>query len=281
MNQQVTLPKIKSGGSIKAIVPQNFDEAWRIATAVNAAGMAPETLNSAEKCMVAIMHGLEVGFTPMTALQSIAVIKGQPTIYGDGALALVKASGQCEYIKEWDEIIDSVPTAFCETKRISEPNIVVRSFSDADAQLAGLLDKKGPWKHYRPRMRQMRSRSFTLRDVYPDILKGLRIREEIDDYIDVTPVEDSPPSPPPAPEFVETPETEVPGAEIVEAEIVETLRPDEIMDRFMTCNYQEALDETLAELSADIDTMSDGEQAAIQKVFKNQSARFEEMEQAS
>ena len=46
--------------------------------------------------MIAIMHGLEVGLSPLSALQRIAVINGRPTIWGDGALALVKASGLCE-----------------------------------------------------------------------------------------------------------------------------------------------------------------------------------------
>ena len=40
------------------------------------------------------------GFTPMAALQSIAVVNGMPTIYGDGMLALVRASGLLEDIIE-------------------------------------------------------------------------------------------------------------------------------------------------------------------------------------
>jgi hypothetical protein len=61
--------------------------------------MAPESLDTLEKVMVAILHGLEVGLTPMNALQSIAVINGRPTIWGDGAVGLIRASGLLEYMK--------------------------------------------------------------------------------------------------------------------------------------------------------------------------------------
>ena len=44
-----------------------------------------------------------------------------------------------------------------------------------DAKAAGLLGKQGPWTQYPKRMRQMRARAFAVRDVFPDVLKGLQI----------------------------------------------------------------------------------------------------------
>jgi hypothetical protein len=132
------------------------------------------------------MQGLEVGLAPMAALQSIAVINGRPALWGDGALAVVRASGLMESIKEWTE--DT--TAYCEARRKGEPEPIRRSFSDADAKAAGLTNKKGPWQDYRPRMRQMRARSWVLRDGFADVLKGLHIAEEAQDIPmrDITPV---------------------------------------------------------------------------------------------
>jgi hypothetical protein len=59
---------------------------------------------------------------------------------------------------------------------------VVRTFSEADAKKAGLWGKSGPWAQYPARMLQMRARGWALRDAFPDALKGLGIREEVQDY---------------------------------------------------------------------------------------------------
>jgi hypothetical protein len=50
-----------------------------------------------------------------------------------------------------------------------------------DAKAAGLLGKQGPWSQYPKRMRQMRARGFALRDVFPDVLKGMPVAEEVMD----------------------------------------------------------------------------------------------------
>lgn len=183
-------PQLRAGGSLTAIVPQSIEEAYRMASAVVAAGMAPKSLDTAEKAMVAIMHGMEVGLTPMAAMQSIAVVNGFPTIWGDGALGLVRGSGLCEGVKEWIDGDGDQMVAVCEVRRRGEADPIRRTFSVADARKAGLWSKAGPWQNYPKRMLQMRARSLALRDGFADILRGLRIREEVEDYQpmrDVTP----------------------------------------------------------------------------------------------
>ena len=49
-----------------------------------------------QKIELAIMHGATVGLGPIAAVQSIAVIEGMPTIWGDGALSIVERSGLLE-----------------------------------------------------------------------------------------------------------------------------------------------------------------------------------------
>ncbi|RJO66933.1 MAG: hypothetical protein C4523_10585 [Myxococcales bacterium] len=179
-------PTLSAGGRALAIVPQSFDDCYRMGKLLAISGLVPNDYkNNPEGCTVAIMQGLELGLSPMAALQSIAVINGRPSIWGDGALAVVRASGLLEYIKEWTD----GTTAYCEVKRAGEPEPIVRTFSDDDAKAAGLLTKKGPWQEYRPRMRQMRARSWALRDGFADVLKGLHIAEEAQDIPmrDVTP----------------------------------------------------------------------------------------------
>jgi hypothetical protein len=176
----IVKPPLVAGGQIAAIIPNSFESAFRMAQVIVAAKMAPASLDTPEKACVAILHGLEVGLTPMAALQSIAVINGMPTIYGDGMLALVRASGLLEEIIEDVEVDDKgEPTiAVCKVKRRGENQWVISSFTRPEAQRAGLWSKAGPWQQYRPRMMKMRARSWALRDKFADVLRGLHMAEE-------------------------------------------------------------------------------------------------------
>lgn len=180
--------RLEGGGSIKAIVPRDFEGAWRMAQIVVAAGMAPKTVNTVEKACVAIMHGMEVGLTPMAALQSIAVINGMPTIWGDGALGLIIASGLLEDMEETSEFDNSGEwqSSTCTMKRKGRTTPIVRMFTRPMAARAGLLKKEGPWMAYPGRMGPMRARAWTQRDGFADVLRGLHIREEVEDMVDVT-----------------------------------------------------------------------------------------------
>jgi hypothetical protein len=175
----VKAPELKTGGTIKAVVPQSMDDAYRLAKAVCMSGLAPRGLDKPEAAMVAILHGLEIGLTPMMALQKIAVINGRPTLWGDGALGLVRGSGLCRYVKEWIDGTGDTRTAHCETQRVGEPEPQIRSFSIADAKKAGLWGKQGPWQQYPERMLSMRARAFNLRDTYTDVLGGMYLAEEL------------------------------------------------------------------------------------------------------
>ncbi|MDX1240397.1 hypothetical protein GOL95_10080 [Sinorhizobium medicae] len=207
-NDAPRLPTLQAGGSVKAIVPQDFDGAWRIATAVTKAGMAPKGLDTPEKAMVAIMHGMEVGLTPMAALQSIAVVNGRPTIWGDGAIGLVRGSGKCEWIKERIDGEGDAMVAICEVKRKGEADAIKATFSVADAKKAALWGKAGPWQQYPKRMLVMRARAFALRDGFADVLRGLGIAEEVQDtpaqMRNITPP--PPPRPPAPPSITHDPE---------------------------------------------------------------------------
>lgn len=135
-----------------------------------------------EDAAVAIQWGMEIGLQPLQALQNVAVVNGNATLWGDALVALVKQSGLCEYLStEWDE---QTLTATVRTKRKGEPTEEVRSYSMADAQQAGLASRQTYQQHGR-RMIQARARSHVLRDVYADLLKGFQIREILEEEKEV------------------------------------------------------------------------------------------------
>jgi len=132
--------------------------------------------NNPANCFIAIQWGEEIGLAPLQSTQNIAVINGRPALWGDALPALVKASKQCEYISLTCE--NNIAT--CKAKRVGEPEHTV-IFSKAMAEKARLWGKAGPWCDYPERMLQNRARAFALRDVFPDVLKGLYTVEELDD----------------------------------------------------------------------------------------------------
>lgn len=235
------VPQIMAGGPIRPIIPQSAEEAYRIADAVIQSGLAPKDMSNPQSVMIAIMHGLEIGLPPMMALQKIAIINGRPTLWGDGALGLVRGSGKCRYVKE--EIIGEGDDrqAVCEVMRIGESAPIVRAFSVEDAKRAGLWDPRdrvtrknknggsydvrndSPWHKYPNRMLQMRARAFALRDGFADVLGGMYLTEELqgDDnaqpsrgrpYQAAQPTQDLiPPPAPPAPAASEVPPTSAPS----------------------------------------------------------------------
>lgn len=187
-------PAVKLPGS--SLVPTNFfsprnlAEAMQLAKELAKSDIVPSSYKGKpENILVAIGMGQEVGLNPFQALQSVAVINGRPSLWGDAVIGIVQQSGVSEYI---EELYDAkTQTATCRTKRKNDPIEVVRSFSMVDAKTAGLLSKDN-WKNYPVRMLQMRARSWALRDKYADLLKGIRIREEEEDYINAEAVEETP-----------------------------------------------------------------------------------------
>lgn len=180
-NTQPAKVPVMAGGKVASFIPTSLEETWRLSTIIASSKMAPKSYeNDPNRIMVGIMAGLELGLTPFTALQSIAVIGNNPSVWGDGALALVEASGLLEYHSEVFD--DRTNTATCIVKRVGKPKETVRTFSFEDAKKASLLGKQGPWQGYPKRMCQMRARSWALRDTFSDVLKGLGIAEEVQDY---------------------------------------------------------------------------------------------------
>ena len=159
------------------LTPQSLDEAIRFADVLSKSNIVPKDFSgNPGNILVAIQWGMELGLQPMQAMQSIAVINGRPSLWGDAVIGLVRGSPLCEYIYETDD----GETATCRVKRRGEDE-QVRTFSMTDAKNAGLQGKSGPWSQYPKRMRQMRARAFALRDVFPDVLRGMPVAEEVQD----------------------------------------------------------------------------------------------------
>jgi hypothetical protein len=181
--------------------PRTFEQALQFADYLADSDMVPKDFKGRPgNCLIAMQWGAELGLKPLQAMQNLAIINGRPSLWGDAVIALVRASPLCEFVIETDDAHSST----CRVKRRGEPE-QSRTFTDDDAKRAGLLGKSGPWSQYPKRMRQMRARAFALRDVFPDVLRGLPVAEEVLD----TPAERhmgdaevvTPPAPPALPAY--------------------------------------------------------------------------------
>lgn len=164
--------------------PSTLSEAMNYATMISGSSFCPSSMKGKPgDVLIAIQMGAEIGLSPLQALQNIAVISGKPCVYGDAALAVVMSSSQYVSHREWFEgsIADGTRKAFCAIVRKNSEEYI-KSFSMDDAKKASLWSKQGVWQQYPDRMLQMRARSFCIRDKFADALRGLNIREEVEDY---------------------------------------------------------------------------------------------------
>lgn len=168
---------VLAGARQIGLTPQSIDEALRLAEIMAKSDIVPKDyIGKPGNILVAIQWGAEIGLPPLQAMQNLAVINGRPALWGDAVMALVRGSGLLEDFRE--EVTDQGAT--CTVKRRGEQP-VSRHFSVEDAKKAGLWGKQGPWQQYPKRMLQMRARSWAIRDVFTDVLKGINIKEVLED----------------------------------------------------------------------------------------------------
>lgn len=166
-----------------SIAPTSLGELMQFAKLIADSELVPKDYrNKPGNCVIVIQMGADLGLSPMQAIQSIAVINGRASMWGDTLMAVVQASPECEDVVETFD--RATMTATCVAKRRGRsPKTTV--FSQEDAKRAGLWGKQGPWTQFPQRMLQLRARTFALRDQFPDVLRGIQSAEEQRDIIEV------------------------------------------------------------------------------------------------
>ena len=176
-------PQVTAGGQVGALIPQSIDEAWRLSEAFAKAKILPRGITEAPQVMLIICGGAEVGFGPFQSLQSFYLVNNRLTLWGDAIPALLWSNGF--KLREWYENSDpAYPDNMVAKCLVTRPDgtEIEGEFSVGDAKEANLWGKDGPWQTSRKRMLKMRARAFTARDGAPDVLRGVAIREEVEDY---------------------------------------------------------------------------------------------------
>ena len=122
---------------------------------------------------IAISMGNEVGLHWTHAIQSMAVINGRPSLWGDGALAVCMAHPDFVSIDENES--DDTKGVTIIARRGMPPRRY--EFTLEMARAAGLLSKD-TYKQHQGRMLQRRARARCMADTFPDALKGIGLADD-------------------------------------------------------------------------------------------------------
>jgi hypothetical protein len=254
---------MRAGGGLSPIYPQSVEDAYRLAKMAFQAGMliaqkkgyGDNAIVEDDDSVLArgtmiIMQGMEIGVPPMQAVQLLAMINGRITAHSEAVPGLLLAHGF--KLKETWTGAEMQDDWTC-TVELIRPNgdKYIGSFSVKDAKQAGLWDQSptrpgyqgktkandSAWFRYPKRMLKARALGFAGKDGGADVLKGIAVREEIEDQVrvenmrDVTPVAQI--SPPDIPDEIpetpvdQTPTPDIPDETITdEAGFIEKLQSD-------------------------------------------------------
>lgn len=123
----------------------------------------------------AIMYGREIGLSPMMALRSIDIIKGNPSLSAEAMRALILSHGHQLHVEE-----SNSSRCVMSGRRAGQSEWTTVTYSMDDAKRAGIAGGQ----NYRSRPQEMmvaRATTRLARLIFPDVIAGLASVEELDD----------------------------------------------------------------------------------------------------
>jgi hypothetical protein len=198
-------PDIVAGAKVLPLVPRNIDEVLRYARMIMVAGAVPDALlkengqrlpdnEIVARVVAVIAAGSEIGMGPMSSMANIALINKRRLIWGQGAVAVLQASGQLEDMRVerlGQQPGDAIQTAqFADSfgvkvilKRKGQSTPFTGEFTVGQAKRAHLWmnTNKKPWIEHPERMLFWRAFNNAANTGFGDCLSGLSIREVFDE----------------------------------------------------------------------------------------------------
>jgi hypothetical protein len=167
----------------KGVEFKSVEAMFRFAKCYLDSGLAPTSYKRPQQLVIVWAKALELGLQPMQAIEGMSIVNGRVGIMGDLALAMCENSGlladtpKVEYSGEGDELSCTVTL-----RRKGRKSPRSASFSVKQAKAANIYERSSAWRGYPDRMTYYRALGFILRDVFSDVLKGMKTVEELQDY---------------------------------------------------------------------------------------------------
>lgn len=149
----------------------------------------PKTLDTEAKVITAWQAAASLKVPPIVAIQNMAIIHGSLCMWGQLPKALAHATGELEDYKLI--LFDSAQKVInLENKNLEAPvwgaavqmrrtrhSMNEYTFTEPEAEKAGLLKKSGPWSDYRKIMYARRTTGHAVKFDFPDAVMGIGIAE--------------------------------------------------------------------------------------------------------
>lgn len=197
-------PNVAAPARQAHMLPQNFEEATRMATAIAQSGLFG-CKTTAEAFALMLLADAE-GLHPAAAARDYHIIEGKPSLKADAMLArYLGAGGKIEWLKREAE---------CVSARFSHPSSgsVEITWDRARATTAGFWGKKN-WQKHPTQMLSARVISEGVRASFPGVVSGVYTPEEVQDFEPAAPTSRAAAPQPPVSPAVEVEATEAGGVE--------------------------------------------------------------------
>jgi len=153
------------------------DDYWRLAERISATEFVPKALrNRPEAVLAALLSGAERGLGPMESLRSMHVIEGVPNLSAEAMRALVLAAGH-----EIEIVETTAQRAVVMGRRAGAERWSPQFIWTLDRARRARLANKDNWQRHPEDMLLARASGQLCKQIFPDVIRGLAVREELED----------------------------------------------------------------------------------------------------
>jgi hypothetical protein len=188
VGQKETALTVSSSAPVQTTTPHSIftmtnDQVQRLKTVAQMVSVSQLAFGKGLKegdVFLVMLKGIEVGLEPMAAVDLIDIIQGKPTLSPQGMLALINRTGELVDLK-----ITSTASqcSVIMTRKGRTPHREVFTLEHAKAQQ---LTGKSNWSKMPEIMLKWRAVSAAARVVFPDIIQGLYLQEELGATVEYT-----------------------------------------------------------------------------------------------
>lgn len=162
---------------------RSFDQLQQIAEYLSKSGLIPASLKGKPADVALVLaQGQELGIGPMQSLNGIEPIQGKPTIKPELAIALIRSRVPGAIIR-FEELAEDKVTVFMARSKAQEDEGYRATWDMAKATRLGLSSKDN-YKKQPGTMLKWRACGECARTIFPDVLKGLKFTQELEEEKD-------------------------------------------------------------------------------------------------
>ncbi len=192
MNNQVINQPQGSTYDVGMTNSQSFELAQRAGKLLASCSLVPrEYQNNIANCVVALNMAHRMGADPLMVMQNLVIIHGRPTWSSQFLIATFNACGRFSAIRY--EFVGTEGQddwgCYAYATELDTGEVIKSSKITIDlAKKEGWYGKKGSkWQTMPEQMLMYRSASWLVRAYAPELAMGLHTKEEVADFVDVTP----------------------------------------------------------------------------------------------